>query len=165
MKNSTAAQEKYFVPVPDIPRSSWAAHPNYPTNSGLIRAHDSFRDISAFLVEKARGAGTIEIAQLMFLFLRWKGAMKNHEAYEEGKLYPFLADRHGVSFNVLEQQHKRLGEKERKAVNAWGAGEPSAVADALEEHDQILVHHLAEEEDMVIPMILSLTPEQYARDA
>ena len=106
MKNSTAANNKSFVTVPDTPRDAWPVHPNYSTNSGLIRAHDSFRDISAYLVENSRGAGSIEIAQLMFLFLRWKGAMKNHEAYEEHKLYPFPADRHGVSFDALEQQHK-----------------------------------------------------------
>ena len=91
--------------------------------------------------------------------------MKNHEAYEEHKLYPFLADRHGVSFDALEQQHKRLGEKERKVVRAWGANDAEGVAAALEEHDQILIHHLAEEEDTVIPMVLALPPEVYQRDA
>lgn len=165
MKNSTVTQENSYVPVPEIPRDQWALHPNFPTNSGLLRAHDSFRDISAYLVEKSREANTIEIAQLMFLFLRWKGAMKNHEAYEEGRLYPFLAERHGVSFDNLERQHERLGQLERKVVQAWGEHNAGAVAGALEEHDQILVHHLAEEEDMVIPMVLALSPETYARDA
>jgi len=165
MKKSTASQAESYVPVPELPRTEWLAHPNFPTNSGLLRAHDSFRDISAYLVEKSREASTIEIAQLMFLFLRWKGAMKNHEAYEEGRLYPYLAARHGVSFDILEQQHERLGELEQKVVRAWGSGDSQGVADGLIEHDQVLVHHLVEEEDMVIPMVLALPPEIYARDA
>ena len=50
-------------------------------------------------------------------------------------------------------------------VRAWGANDAEGVAAALEEHDQILIHHLAEEEDTVIPMVLALPPEVYQRDA
>ena len=88
--------------------------------------------------------------------------MKNHEAYEERRLYPYLAQKHGISFQNLELQHEELGRLERQIIAAWGEGDTDAIRQGLIEHDRVLIDHLAEEEDVVIPLILSFTPDEYA---
>ena len=164
MKNSIAIDRQGFTAIPDIPRENWPQHECYPQRSGLLRSHDSFREISDYLVGKSRGADALSIGNLIFLFLRWKQAMKNHEAYEERKLYPYLAEKFGVSFADMERQHEQLGELERRVIAAWGEGDCEATATSLAEHDRILKDHLLAEEDRVIPLILSLTADEYERN-
>jgi hypothetical protein len=161
MKNSTVVADNKFTIVPEISRSDWRQHNNYVARSGLLRAHNSFRQISTYLIDKAEGADALSVGNLIFLFLQWKQAMKNHEAYEERKLYPYLAQKHGVSFESLEQQHEELGMQERSVIAKWGEGDTAGVRAALIAHDDVLISHLREEEDLVIPMILSLSNEEY----
>ena len=162
MKNVTMDKQPETIALPVIPRDTWPQHENYPGYCGLLRAHDSFREVSAYLLEKSEGADALSIGNLIFLFLRWKQAMKNHEAYEERRLYPYLAQKYGISFQGLETQHEELGRLERKVLSAWGDGDTDGVRGALAEHDDVLISHLREEEDSVIPLILSFTPDEYA---
>jgi hypothetical protein len=169
MENSTtidkAQDRRAFTAIPDIPRKSWKNHDNYALRSGLLRSHDSFREISDYLVDKSRGADALSIGNLIFLFLRWKQAMKNHEAYEERKLYPYLSGKFGISFSDMENQHDKLGVLERRVIAAWGGGDHDrdrdTTASLFAEHDQVLKDHLIAEEDRVIPLILSLTTDEY----
>ncbi len=89
--------------------------------------------------------------------------MKNHEGYEEGKLYPFLEAKYGVSMAVLELQHQGLGLAEDRVYKAVRDGDALQFAHALKKHDEVLVSHLAQEEDMVIPLLLSLEPKEFRR--
>jgi hypothetical protein len=97
------------------------------------------------------------------LFKRWKRAMKSHEGYEESKLYPYLHARYGVSMSILELHHQQLGLADEKVHSAFAAGDALKFAHALKKHDEILVPHLAQEEEMVIPLLLSLTPREFER--
>jgi hypothetical protein len=165
MKTSTTIERTQdrptFTAIPDIPRESWQVHENYAVRSGLLRSHDSFREISDYLVDKSRGADALSIGNLIFLFLRWKQAMKNHEAYEERKLYPYLSGKFGISFADMESQHDSLGELERRIIAAWGEGDRDTTASLFAKHDRVLKTHLIAEEDRVIPLILSLNVDEY----
>jgi hypothetical protein len=99
----------------------------------------------------------------MGLFRRWKRAMKNHEGYEEHKLYPYLQAKYGVSMAILELQHRSLGLAEDKVIAADRDGDALQFAHALKKHDEVLVPHLAQEEDMVIPLLLTLKPREFER--
>ncbi len=154
--------------VPLLRRSEWASHSNYPRQALLLSSHESFRNISSHLVKETMRAwseapGSGPRAVLSRLFWRWKSAMKSHEGYEEGKLYPYLRAKYGVSFAVLELHHRNLGLAEDRVRLAERNGDALQFAHAIKKHDEILVPHLAQEEEMVIPLLLSLEPDEFDR--
>jgi hypothetical protein len=89
--------------------------------------------------------------------------MKSHEGYEEGKLYPYLNAKYGVSMAILELHHKSLGLAEDRVYAAENEGDALKFAHALKKHDEVLVPHLAQEEEMVIPLLLALAPRDFER--
>jgi hypothetical protein len=89
--------------------------------------------------------------------------MKSHEGYEEGKLYPYLSAKYGVSMAILELHHKSLGLAEERVHAADNQADALKFAHALKRHDEILVPHLAQEEEMVIPLLLALDPKTFER--
>ncbi len=89
--------------------------------------------------------------------------MKNHEGYEEAKLYPYLSAKYGVSMAILELHHKSLGLAEDRVNSAEKDGDALKFAHALKKHDEILVPHLAQEEEMVIPLLLALSAREFER--
>lgn len=89
----------------------------------------------------------------------WKRGMSGHEAYEERKLYPYLSRRWGVSFEAAEEGHEQLAVHDRAVRAALDSGE--GLAAALRGHHEVLIGHLALEEEMVIPLLLALTPEEF----
>jgi len=150
------------------PRSEWSSHPNYPSQALLLGSHDNFRRVSELLVRESMKAWSVAPqappqAPLRQLFDRWKRAMKGHEAYEEGKLYPYLEARFGVDLTSLRADHRELSTAEGKVRDAFDAGDALAFAHALRAHDEILDTHLDEEEDAVIPLLLSLEPGEFRR--
>ena len=150
--------------LPD--RASWKDHPNYRTQGLLLGAHENFRRISRHLVDEAassfdRDPDAAPRPDLLDLFTRWNSAMRNHEAYEERKLYPYLHAKHGVDCSELEAQHARLGTAENDLHVAYDDNDRRQVADVLRLHDSILVPHLAQEEDMVIPWLLGMSPDDF----
>jgi hemerythrin-like domain-containing protein len=149
--------------LPDIPRDEWNSHPNWPDQTLLLRSHDGFRRISRQLVEAARSRAnnSEDVASLRYVFRHWKSAMKSHERYEEMKLYPYLEARYGVTLGQLEEQHQQLGRLEHDVYAAWDAGDGQALAAALKAHDETLIAHLAQEEEAVIPLLLSLTRQEF----
>ncbi len=164
--------------VPQIAREDWASHPNYPQQALLLGSHRNFRRVSQYLISSARSvidpsreadrsrqAGRSwqarQLRRLRDLFVQWKGAMRSHEAYEEGKLYPYLEARYGVSMAELREQHEALVPLERAALDAWAAREREALIGALEGHDRALDAHLQQEEDMVIPLLLAMPPTEF----
>lgn len=87
--------------------------------------------------------------------------MKNHERYEERKLYPYLRALFGVSTAELERNHEELGRADKQVHAAFREGDSLRASHALKQHDEILVPHLAREEDLVIPLLLSMTPQKF----
>ena len=89
--------------------------------------------------------------------------MKSHEGYEEGKLYPYLNAKYGVKTAVLELHHQTLGLADERVHAAVEEGDALKFAHALKKHDEILVPHLAQEEDLLIPLLLALEPREFER--
>ncbi len=160
--------QKQKAYLPDLPRSAWADHVNYPSQVLLLGSHDNFRDVSAHLVRESMQAWALSPkrpprADLAKLFRRWKRGMKSHEGYEEGKLYPYLNAKYGVNMAVLEMHHRILGQVEERVFAAESEGDALKFAHALKKHDEVLVPHLAQEEEMVIPLLLALKPKEFER--
>lgn len=143
-----------------LPRAAWPEHPHFPEQTLLLRSHESFRALSRVLVGRAGRGG--DPAALLEVFRTWKAAMRGHEAYEEGKLYPFLRRRFGLDTAPMEAGHMALHVADAAVTAAAAADDPEALLEALEAHDRVLREHLELEEDVVIPALLALEPEAFA---
>ena len=151
-------------------RASFEDHPHYPAQTLLLRSHDGFRDVSRELIERAEVREDGWRAYVELVFRLWHRGMAGHEAYEEQKLYPYLARRFRVSMRELEGDHGALHEL-RDAVlealeRAHGADSDAAddaVLVALRAYDAALDAHLDREEAAVIPLLLAMEPEEFAR--
>ena len=136
------------------------------SNPLLLGSHDGFRRLSRWLadtaVDQASGASWRQVARS--LFRRWQGAMQGgHEPYEEHKLYPYLRARFGVSTDALEAEHAQLNALAETVDEALERGSDTAVATSLAAYDAALHAHLEAEEDLVIPLLLALSPEEFQR--
>ena len=90
-----------------LPREQWPSHPNYPRQVLLLGSHESFRRLSSSLLARVKGDG--DLAAIGWVFDYWKSGMSGHEHYEEGKLYPYLEARWGLSCDELRGGHHELG--------------------------------------------------------
>jgi hypothetical protein len=139
----------------------WSAHPGFPQQTLLLGSHRNFRRISAVLNERAEQG--FDTGGLRRLFWSWKSAMRGHEHYEEGKLYPYLERRWGLSFDDAVAGHRALSNAEMEVfaeLQAPGPAGPTLVA-VLAAHHELLIEHLALEEARVIPALLALTPAEF----
>ncbi|MEM1414592.1 MAG: hemerythrin domain-containing protein [Myxococcota bacterium] len=151
-------------------RATFEAHPNYPEQTLLLRSHDGFRDVSRELIARAEEREDGWRAYVELVFRLWHRGMAGHEAYEEHKLYPYLARRFGLSLEVLAHDHERLhGERDavlealEEAHRADSAEADDAVLSALRTYHATLDAHLDREEAMVIPPLLAMEPEEFER--
>jgi iron-sulfur cluster repair protein YtfE (RIC family) len=160
------------------PRERWQEHPNWPQQTLLLGSHDGFRRLSSWLIEsvaeldltsddplRGRKRGIL----LRMLFDQWQAGMSSHEHYEESKLYPYLARKYGAEFEHLERGHRDLHEARDEVsvrfrkVAAVGAGHSARdqLGDTLESYNKVLVEHLRVEENLVIPLLLTLSPHEF----
>ncbi len=147
-------------------KREWQAHPRFPSQTLLLGSHENFRQVSEVLVAEAEGGGFVR--PIDRLYRRWIGAMRSHEAYEEGKLYPYLERRFATSFEAAEAGHRALHAAHDGVVKALaeaqGGDDPratDALHQALARHDGVLGTHLDVEEELVIPMLLALSPDEF----
>ena len=145
-----------------MPRDTWSSHPRFPAQTLLLQSHENFLEVSGVLIAAARGGESRALIET--LFDRWISAMRSHEAYEEAKLYPYLERRWGLSFDEAEAGHKELHRAYDRVKSAFAKAESSwdEIVAALEHHDAVLRPHLELEEDLVIPGLLELSPEEFA---
>ena len=134
----------------------------------LLRSHDGFRGVSQELVERAEAREDGWRAYVELVFRLWHRGMAGHEAYEEHKLYPYLARRYRVSMEALAGDHEALHGLRDDVLDALevahGADSEAAddrVLDALRTYDAALDTHLDREEARVIPLLLALEPEEF----
>jgi len=145
-----------------IKRKEWESHKNYPNQVLLLGSHENFRRIGSLLVDRAQDSG--DSAGVESLYRRWKSAMGGHEYYEENKLYPYLTRRWGVSFRDAEAGHKALRTRDIDVRGAFlETSSSTALADALVKHHEVLIEHLRYEEDLVIPLLLELSGDEFNR--
>ena len=143
-----------------LPREDWPGHPHFPHQTLLLHSHESFRRTGALLLRRARDGG--DAPGIGKVFRAWKSAMRSHEAYEEFKLYPYLERRWGLSMHAAERGHRALGDADAAVREALASGPASpALCDALDRHQEVLLAHLELEEQLVIPALLALTPDEF----
>ncbi|MEM6994664.1 MAG: hemerythrin domain-containing protein [Myxococcota bacterium] len=164
---SQTAPKPSLPSLPVVPRDEWEQHPHFRTQTLLLGSHDGFREVSQHLIAAARGDTSDTL--IGAIYFRWVSGMRSHEAYEEHKLYPYLAHRWGADFSAAEAGHHALHEADREVRRALlhvvepGSPDREVLADALVAHDQALVPHLRLEEDLVIPLLLELSPREFSR--
>lgn len=124
-------------------------------------SHANFRRFSRRLIDALETPDGAEFVARAYPF--WIRAMRSHEAYEERKLYPYLEKRWDVSMATASEGHEKLHALDEDVRHAFG--DPVALKAALVEHDKALVEHLEVEEDLVIPLLLELSPEEFAEYA
>lgn len=146
--------------MPKFPRSEWSAHPNFPEQSLLLRSHEDFRRL-------ARRLSALDpLERIERLFRRGMFAMESHERYEESKLYPYLERRWGVSMDALVAGHESLTLRKRELSIAFVAARERSARSRLEAaiaaFGETLREHLDLEEETVIPLLLELSPDEFA---
>ncbi len=163
---TTTDRKRTPVETPVRGREQWQSHPRYPSQTLLLGSHENFRHVSRVLVDEAAAGGFVQ--PIASLYRRWISAMRSHEAYEEGKLYPYLERRFKTSVEAAAEGHEALHAAHDDVVTALDAlrmeDEPragEALTAALRRHDEVLRDHLEVEEDLVIPMLLDLSPDEF----
>lgn len=158
---------KRTIAVPRVSREFWESHPNYPAQTLLLGSHAGFLHNNALLIGAARDGDAP--GRLEWPYRSWISAMRSHEAYEELKLYPYLVKRWGASFEEATAGHEALHERHAAVLSAFGELRASTGADnaraslvkALQEHDVTLRAHLQLEEELVIPLLLELSADEF----
>lgn len=162
-----------------IRRAQWQHHPRWPQQTLLLGSHEAFRKRSAWIIDRVEALAGDDVrrarrwlARMRTDFDWWMSGMSGHERYEERKLYPFLARRWNTEFDELVAGHQALHHQRddvreafRRALAA-GVDIAAASADvlrALTAHRRVLVDHLRDEEDRVIPLLLELAPEEFSK--
>ncbi len=160
----TLVTARSFRAAPKLNRADWKAHPKFPKQTLLLGSHENFRRLSRELIDDAgsRGDGR-SLALIENLFFSWQAAMQSHERYEEHKLYPYLVHVFGVDVSSLHAGHQALEQLRRDVKVAFEEGDRTFVAAALRAFDRRLLAHLAEEEELVIPLLLALTEDEFYR--
>lgn len=156
-------------PAVSLPREQWSSHPHYPSQVLLMGSHQNFLRINAHLIEEADVID--EPSRLENLYRRWISAMRSHEGYEEHKLYPYLERRWSTSMEAAEAGHAALHATHERVLEAFARTRVTdethdhrpALVQALREHESILRAHLDLEEELVIPLLLELTPGEFHR--
>ncbi len=168
------------VLVEELPRGTWEAHPNFsPLTRFWLQRHLMFRELlerleagtRAFLdggVETARyGRETARMAQFLL------GELHGHHSIEDHHYFPVLQGldaRLEKGFVLLDADHHALdGHMNDLArdTNAMleGLSGPDPKAGAgrlgtgLSEFGGFIDRHLTDEEDLVVPVILTYAPE------
>ena len=163
-------------------RQSWFAHERFPRQALLLESHDSFLAATEqFLervkrVESGQGLKTRQLLRFAgrleeeFRNLQW--SMGCHERYEESKLYPFLTRRFGADCTALAAGHSHLHQLgagcEQSLAQAaadlrdGGTQNFAGAQERVRSYHAALAQHLADEESLVIPLLLSLSPADFA---
>ena len=166
--------------VKKYPKESWQAHQNLGESSKFwLQRHDMFRELSAILLQTASELKQQDIKPAEFrgwfqprywFFIQ---QLDTHHQVEDGHYFPLLVraeDKLKAGFELLESDHHiihdgllRLQDAGIKFDQALQS-EPSrilfAADDVAKELNAFLgdlTRHLADEEDLVIPLILDRT--------
>jgi iron-sulfur cluster repair protein YtfE (RIC family) len=169
------------VLLEEHPREAWEAHPNF---SGLVQfwleRHMMFRRLLDLLEEDAKALRDRQMAAPDYAarLNRLGGALvqqlHGHHQIEDLHYFPTLArldPRLTEGFDLLERDHEALdgllhafGQKAGAAVRAAAADEAQAAAPiddfarSLAPFERLLLRHLEDEEELVVPVILRADP-------
>jgi hemerythrin-like domain-containing protein len=150
------------------PRTEWDTHPNCGllTRFWLDR-HLMFRRLSELLRSdtQARIDRALEAQDHLHRLNRFGGMLvgelHGHHQIEDHHYFPRLGRLEPVlerGFALLDADHhvldERLASFTRSANDVLSGGEPGPFLDALDAFDALLVRHLEDEEDLIVPVLL-----------
>ncbi len=162
-----------------LPRAGWEAHPNF---DGLTRfwldRHLMFRDVLTRLRDgaEARSDNSNDPERHAHETSRYAGFLLNqlhgHHTIEDQHYFPQLMGfepKLDAGFALLDRDHHALdghihalAQTTNSYLNAWSGPEaPNALGtltDALTEFERFLDRHLTDEEDLIVPIILTHAP-------
>ena len=169
--------------VQRYPRETWDAHPNLGQTARFwLQRHDMFRELGATLIDALgerrdameTGAGDDAPGFVRFFAPRLQlflSELDTHHRIEDHHYFPlFRAAEAGLAhgFNLLDSDHhviheaiERNAESANAMLRALGSTrEKGAAARHAEETDamvRLLLRHLEDEEDLIVPIILDRT--------
>lgn len=139
-------------------RTTWRKHPNAPgPASMLLYIHDHFRTASARLrSQAAKGAGVSVLARD---FAPLAEVLHHHHHAEEMMLFPAIARATGVAPARLVEDHAELMRAiDEVTASFTDSGARTRIEAAAATFDEILRAHLDREEELVVPVLLAMTP-------
>ncbi len=158
-----------------IPRGDWEGHANFTALTRFwLDRHMMFRDVLGRMVSDGQGLldGRIAPERHMCETQRLAGFLMNelmaHHHIEDAHYFPQLIGldpRISAGFEVLDADHVALDGHIRSTVedvNAYlRAGDRTAAGrlhENLNRFDRFIDRHLTDEEDLVVPVILTYAP-------
>lgn len=121
----------------------------------LLGIHDRFREASAFLLEQR------DLAAIARVFLPLAGTLHHHHHAEEAMLFPVVEKHTGVAPAQLQTDHDEITDAIDGLEAALRARHPVAtLAPLIRRFHDVLIAHLDREEELVVPVLLALTPHQ-----
>jgi hypothetical protein len=159
----------------DYPRGTWEAHPDfYGLVAFWLDRHLGFRRVMGMLIADAEGLIDGRLApeayrsRLVRLGSGLLGDLTGHHQIEDQHYFPQLAAmeaRLARGFDILDRDHHALHDRiDRFAAGAnaaLGQGEDAAFREMIARFGEelagfqtMLIRHLSDEEDLVVPVIL-----------
>ena len=161
----------------DYPRDAWPNHPNFARSiQNWMGAHNGFRALSSYVTEDTQAFLNRDIDDRTFVRRLTKygdSLLRNlhgHHTWEDRKFFPELSaaeERLEAGLDMLEADHEALDSTldtfKRHANRAVQLAhlspkdltdEAAAVLKSGEAISVLLARHLADEEDLVVPIIL-----------
>ena len=152
----------------DFPRDMWESHPNF---AGLVQfwldRHMMFRRLAETLRSDAEAGldGRLDPQQMRARLSRFGGMMLNqlhgHHQIEDMHYFPVLSKRDSRldrGFAILDRDHHAMdGLLNRFATAAndvLRGAEPGPFHTDLVSFESMLLRHLEDEEDLIVPVIL-----------
>lgn len=157
-----------------FPRDQWAAHANF---AGLVafwlERHQMFRQLCAMMGEDAEAVvdGRMDPQKMMARLSRYGSmlleSLHGHHQIEDMHYFPLLRAREtrlDRGFDILDRDHHAMdGLLNRFAEGANGVlrGQTEAghFRAELAGFEALLLRHLADEEDLIVPVILKHGPD------
>jgi len=175
LPNRTGLPDALRVLLTDLPRASWEGHPRF---EGLVRfwleRHMMFRQLLDLMGQEANAVLDADgdprrFAQAISHYGRiFVGQMHEHHHIEDEHYFPFLRamdDRVETGFDILDRDHQALDgllarfvSDSNAMIGALDEPDPSRFQarfrDGLTSLHALIERHLADEEDLIVPVIL-----------
>jgi hypothetical protein len=142
-------------------RTRWLAHPHAAGPAGtLLSIHDQFHEAAgrlAFLLAREIGPDLGFVARA---FRPLAQTLHHHHHAEETMLFPLIERQTTIAPAQLISDHEELTRAiDEVEASLAGTDKPRATA-AVATFAAVLVTHLDREEELVIPVLLSMTPAE-----
>ena len=176
IRETTLPEEMRFL-LKSYPRDSWDAHPGFKDKTRQwLGAHQNFRMLAErvrldteLLLDKEMEMDD-HAARLSFLGGRLVGHLHGHHSWEDHSYFPELSaadPRFDAGLEILEKDHEALDglldgftNTSNRVIKLIQLDEAQARSEARAIHqmavniETLLERHLADEEDLAVPIIL-----------